>query len=149
MAKRKNRRPNLEVVGAESPQEEETKVLPKPPGWMSPAARGEWKRVVRILDEQGMLEKADKFRLESYCVNYGNWVLNERALRKTGPVYKPSTKDGSKYLQEVPYVTLARKYLETARIIGRELGLKPDPRVPDPEPDDPGPIDPLEELLSE
>ena len=102
---------------------------PPPPDWLDPLARQEWDRVVPRLEAIGLLTQVDGFVLEAYCTCYAHWVELEQAIAKIGPVYQPSNKKGSKYLQQVPHVSIAQKYLDEARAFAAELGLSPSSRA--------------------
>ena len=123
--------------------------IPQPPVWLSPVARQEWERVVPRLAEIGLLTMVDGFILEAYCTCYAHWVECEGTIAKTGFIYKPSSRRRSKYLQQVPHVTLAQKFLIQAGAFATELGLSPSARAR-PFPPREGDTDyPLEDLLRE
>ena len=102
---------------------------PPAPDWLDPLSRQTWDRIVPELEAIGILTQVDAFVLEAFCVCYAHWVELEQAVAKIGPVYQPSNKKGSKYLQQVPHVTIALKYLDEARAFAAELGLSPSSRA--------------------
>lgn len=106
---------------------------PAPPEWLDPIALEEWNRVVPILDKIGLLTKVDGFVLEAYCTCYAYWVKHELVLRplcgKAGLVYLPAKDKKSTYMQVIPQVAIAHRYLVLARSFAAELGLSPSMRV--------------------
>ena len=139
--------PGRRKLPAHEPEPEQG--IPEPPDWLSPVARQEWERVVPKLAEIGLLTKVDGFVLEAYCTCYAHWLQCEEAIDKIGMVYSPSSKRRSKYLQQVPHVTLAQKYLALARAFATELGLSPSARARPFPPREGDTDDPLERLLRE
>lgn len=123
--------------------------VPRAPDWLSPVARQEWERIVPRLAAIGLLTMVDGFALEGFCVSYGHWVEHERIIARTGTVYSPSNKKNSKYLQQVPHVSIAQKYLALARMFATELGLSPSARVGLTTHNDVEPDSPLEKMLQD
>jgi P27 family predicted phage terminase small subunit len=105
-----------------------TRGLPRAPRWLDRLAKREWRRIVPELDAVGLLSRVDGFVLEAYCTCYGRWVAAEQTITRIGTVYQPSNKKGSKYLQQVPHVSIAQKYLAEARAFAEQLGLSPSAR---------------------
>jgi P27 family predicted phage terminase small subunit len=101
---------------------------PKAPTWLDPIARREWSRVVPELEAIGLLTQVDGFVLEAYCQCYSRWVQAEEVITRLGVVYQPSKKADSKYLQQLPHVSIAQRYLAEARAFAEQLGLSPSAR---------------------
>lgn len=118
-------------------------LLPKCPTWLDPVAKKEWRRVVPELERIGMLTCVDGAALEGYCQSYGRWVAAEQFIQKHGMVFKTP----SGYLQQVPQVSIAQKYLQLVKAFCSEFGLTPCARtrieVKQPTADD----DPMEAIL--
>lgn len=55
--------------------------VPRPPSWLSSAAKAEWRRVVPALVERKVLTTADLGGLENYCISVGRVREIERMLR--------------------------------------------------------------------
>jgi P27 family predicted phage terminase small subunit len=107
----------------EGPGRRPRRSAPRPtcPAHLSEAAREEWERLVEVLDEIGVLTRADRGALAAYCQAYGRWVEAELKLAATPPILK--TPAG--YLQVSPWMTVANRQMELmARFMG-ELGLTP------------------------
>jgi P27 family predicted phage terminase small subunit len=98
--------------------------LPACPSHLSPAARTEWKRLARVLNQIGLLTQIDRTVLAAYCQSYGRWVEAERKLAETPPLLK--TPAG--YVQVSPWMTIANKQLELMAKFMAEIGLTPSSR---------------------
>lgn len=102
---------------------------PKPlvsncPDWLSDVAKKEWKRVVPELERLGLLTCVDGVALEGYCQSYARWVEAEQFMMKHGTTFK--TPNG--YIQQVPQVAIAQKYLNMVKAFCAEFGLTPSSR---------------------
>lgn len=86
---------------------------PRPPTWLSPDAKREWKRVAPVLVQRRHLTQTDLGMVEGFCVAMGRVREIERELQKPGAVLDPRM------------VRLQDKALSTARQIAAEIGLTP------------------------
>lgn len=86
----------------------------KPPEWLIPFAREEWKRVIPELAERRILTVADLGSLESYCAAMGSVRLFDMLARKKG-------------VMDMDYkaLRLRNQSMIIARQLAAELGLTP------------------------
>jgi P27 family predicted phage terminase small subunit len=87
-------------------------------------AKREWKRIVPELEALGLLTCVDGAALEGYCQSYARWVEAEQFMIKHGTIFK--TPNG--YIQQVPQVAIAQKYLNVVKAFCAEFGLTPSSR---------------------
>lgn len=99
-------------------------ITPVCPRWLSPMAKREWKRIVPELEALGLLTCVDGAALEGYCQSYARWVEAEQFMIKHGTIFK--TPNG--YIQQVPQVAIAQKYLNVVKAFCAEFGLTPSSR---------------------
>lgn len=99
-------------------------LVPTCPDWVSDVAKKEWKRVVPELERLGLLTCVDGAALEGYCQSYARWVEAEQFMMKHGTIFK--TPNG--YIQQVPQVAIAQKYLNMVKAFCAEFGLTPSSR---------------------
>lgn len=99
-------------------------VAPKCPSWLNKIAKKEWKRIVPELERLGLLTVVDGAALEGYCQAYARWVEAEQFLQKHGTVFRTP----SGYIQQVPQVAIAQKYLQLVKAFCAEFGLTPSSR---------------------
>lgn len=99
---------------------------PKCPKWLLPEAKKEWKRVVPELSRLGLLTKIDGAALIGYCQSWARYVEAEKYLSdpKNDTVF--ITDNG--YIQQVPQVSIAQKYLNICRSFMIEFGMTPSSR---------------------
>lgn len=122
-------------------------IAPKCPAWLGAIAKKEWKRVVPELGRMGLLTCVDGAALEGYCESYGKWVemtLFLKKFEKQGYMFKTP----SGYMQQLPQVSMAQRYLSAVKAFCTEFGLTPSSRarmtLPGQSEDD----DPMEALLA-
>jgi P27 family predicted phage terminase small subunit len=84
----------------------------------------EWKRVLPLIHELGILSSVDGAALGLYCVAHAHWIEAEEKLRERGYVEK--TPNG--YLVQSPYMSISKSSIETARRLLCEFGLTPGSR---------------------
>ena len=98
--------------------------IPKPPSTLSRYAKTEWKRIVPILYETGILKQTDEKALAAYCQCYHRWVESEKLIRTYGYTY---VTDKGNIVQR-PEVGIANTALKEMVKIGKEFGLTPSSR---------------------
>ena len=117
---------------------------PSCPRWLTAEARKEWRRIVPVLEEMGLLFEADRASLAGYCAAYARWKEAEEAIACYGLVVKAP----SGYVMPVPHIAIANKSLVLMRQFAADFGLNPSSRsgivVADAEKD----RDPFERFLS-
>lgn len=99
--------------------------LPECPEFLDGEGRAEWFRIVPVLQEMGLLTKADRSALSAYCVAYGRWIKAEGLVKKYGEIVKSPEKN---FPMKSPYLTVADQALETMRKLMVEFGLTPSSR---------------------
>lgn len=119
---------------------------PKCPVWLGPIAKKEWRRVVPELERLGLLTVVDGAALEGYCESYSKWVELSQFLKKfekQGYMFKTP----SGYMQQLPQVGMAQKYLVLVKAFCSEFGLTPSSRARMTMPGQLDEDDPMEALL--
>ena len=103
---------------------EKEKNKPKPcPKWLNNTAKKEWRRVAKILAEEGKdFTDKDLKALEAYCINYAKWQRCEQIIDEKG--YSMLVGDNG-YEQQRPEVSIANKAQTELRAWAKELGLTP------------------------
>ncbi len=86
----------------------------KPPEWLIPFAKEEWKRVIPELAERRILTVADLGSLESYCAAMGSVRLFDMLARKKGVLD-----------MDYKALRLRNQSMIIARQLAAELGLTP------------------------
>lgn len=94
---------------------------PTCPRHLSAAARREWKRVVHILADAGVVTQVDRAILSLYCQAYGRWVDAENALAK-GDLTE-ETPNGM--VVQSAYLQIATKAMENVKRFAEQLGMTP------------------------
>ena len=105
-------------------ENEKEKNKPKPcPKWLNDTAKKEWRRVAKILAEEGKdFTDKDLKALEAYCINYAKWQRCEQIIDEKG--YSMEVGDNG-YEQQRPEVSIANKAQTEMRAWAKELGLTP------------------------
>ncbi|CEQ00540.1 phage terminasesmall subunit [[Clostridium] sordellii] len=94
----------------------------KCPTYLDKEAKKEWKRVIKISEENGAKIDEKYIRvLERYCVNYSKVIFYEAQLLETGHLI--FSKDG--YPQQHPYNQLLRNAEQEMRHWMKELIMTP------------------------
>lgn len=101
-------------------QQNQTSQLPTCPGWLSPEAKREWRRVCSTLSEKGRLDKVDRSILSGYCSAYARWRKAEEDLNENG-----LTQEARHGRVARPEVKIAKESLQQMRALAAELGLTP------------------------
>lgn len=98
--------------------------VPSCPSHLDPAAKKEWRRVARLLEEVGLLTLVDRAALALYCAAWARWVDAEEKLAASGPVLKSAT---GRYYPN-PLVAISRQAARDIRAWAMEFGLTPSAR---------------------
>ena len=113
------------------------------PRWLSPQAKGEWRRVYQALASAGVVTMADRAMLAEYCQAWADLREATETLRTEGAV--TTTEKG--YAMPSPWVAIRNKAAERLRRAATELGMTPAARskisVDTPQ------ADPVDDLLAE
>lgn len=113
-------------MGENMTKEEKAKEKNKPkpcPKWLNDIAKKEWRRVAKILAEEGKdFSDKDLKALEAYCITYAKWQRCEQILDEEG--YSMLVGDNG-YIQQRPEVSIANRAQVELRAWAKELGLTP------------------------
>ena len=100
--------------------------IPNPPEWLDKIAKEEWIRVAPELSKKKILTEADITAFEIYCKSYSRWKEAEKQMDSVGSTVFKSGK-GS-YVQQLPQVAIAQKYMKLCQDFIVEFGLTPSSR---------------------
>jgi P27 family predicted phage terminase small subunit len=97
------------------------------PRTLEAEARKEWRRVVPLLEDAGLLTKADHAALVRYCEAWAEWVeVNER-IKQTGVLIRRSRDDGE--LRRNPLLFVRRELADALDRLAVQLMLTPASRL--------------------
>lgn len=74
----------------------------KPPVWLPPRAKQEWKRLLPILCQTGIMTEVDVSALAGYCNAWATWIDAIQILKKHGRIQM--TQNG--FATPTPYVKI-------------------------------------------
>lgn len=119
---------NEELSGSQSPAP--TKGEPEMPKGMSKAARREWRQVVPLLMESGVLSVIDGKALAAYCESYALWEIARNDYIKNGIQFRAmfENKEGALIAGDMkanPAVAIANNALKSMKAFLIEFGLTP------------------------
>jgi P27 family predicted phage terminase small subunit len=102
---------------------------PRPPSWLSKSARGEFKRIVRHLQERGTVSSADGAYLAVYAIAYSRLIeaqkdLDAKGLRVTVTVLDSHGK-AVEVTRDNPALKLVQQSEKTVLSFLRQAGLTP------------------------
>jgi P27 family predicted phage terminase small subunit len=81
--------------------------------------------MAKVLQDMGLLTRADRAALAAYCTAYSRWVTAERQVQRLGTIVRSPLKN---FPMKSPYLTVADQALETMRKFMIEFGLTPSSR---------------------
>jgi P27 family predicted phage terminase small subunit len=96
----------------------------KPPKWLDPIAKKEWKRILPELCRMGLATRCDTASLEAYCDAYSTMVRAAAVLNQEGFVFTTNTG----YISQLPQVNIKNQAANLIRQFGSEFGLTPSSR---------------------
>lgn len=104
--------------------------IPLPPDFLSEQALLYWKRLVPMLDEMGLLTKADGDALAMYCQSLARLAECEKIINEEGSTYKTFTSSGElSQIKMRPEARLAKEMYGIVNRLGKEFGLSPSARA--------------------
>lgn len=109
--------PGRRPINTREPQP--PRARPTCPEWLDKEARSEWRRVVPLLDNLGLLTKADRAALAIYCDQWSTYVAARANVEKFGAVVEA---------RESPYLRIADRAAQRIRQYCQEFGLTPSAR---------------------
>lgn len=99
------------------------------PQWLGDDAKREFRRVMKWLAEMGVTGRVDANALTRYSVLWVRWRSAEQMIAKTGEVFPLKDENGKlKYLQQSPYVAIARSLSEQLGRLEDSFGMNPSSR---------------------
>jgi P27 family predicted phage terminase small subunit len=108
---------------------DEVKPIPiaeKCPSWLHKYAKKEWKLLAPRLEALGLLTEVDTSAFASYCQSYARWREAEEFMTKhNNTIFKTP----SGYLQQLPHVAIAQKYMALMLTSLSKFGLSPSDRA--------------------
>jgi len=102
---------------------------PKAPGWLSAEAKREWRRVVNLLADVGMMTELDVGLLGAYCDAYGTWVRARKALERVARADETTgglvirTQKGN-FIQN-PLINVINTAMQLMKSFACEFGMSP------------------------
>ena len=103
--------------------------IPDMPEGLEGISKDCWEQVVPILQEMNVLTTADGIALQLLCETFAHWRRAEELLVRHGDVYPILNDNGDvKYLQQSPYVAIARNNAKALKDMLCEFGLTPSSR---------------------
>jgi len=96
----------------------------RPPSCLSPAAKLEWKRVIKPLAKTRLYQVVDRGALAGYCENWSTFKCCQAFINVHGLTYQVTNRSGTFYNAR-PEVTLRDKALEQMRRFAQEFGFSP------------------------
>ena len=110
---------------------------PNPPTWLSTEAKAEWRRVVPLIDELGILGQADRAVLSLYVDAWARWVDVARRLDREELVRRERG-----HLAKTPLWQIYRDSSALVAQLAKLIGASPEARMrmnlPEPDDDDEG-----------
>lgn len=97
---------------------------PVPPDWLDDTAKAKWTEKYPALAASGLLTAGDLDTFAAYCSAYSNW----RRATEEGQRHKLIFRTPGGAVQQVPYVSIARNWMQLMVKIAAELGLTPSAR---------------------
>ena len=95
--------------------------LPRCPSHLGTEARREWRRLVGVLHDMGVITAIDRAVLAAYCQAWGRWVEAETKLKETPLLIRTP----SGYVQQSPWLSVANRQKELMGRYMAEIGLTP------------------------
>lgn len=124
---------NLTKAEIEARRKAEAKLQPnkdkiKCPSWLDKAAKKEWRRVCKELEDLNLLTNVDITALAIYCDAYSKLLQANEEIETRGMFVEYTNKAGATNTIENPAVKTANKYADLIRKMCSEFGLTPSAR---------------------
>jgi len=100
---------------------------PECPDHLSEPAKMEWYFMTNVLDEMGLLSRADRAALEIYCQTFGEWRHACDMVARHGAVIQMKTKAGI-LPKRNPFDLIRERTATTCAKLLTEFGLTPSSR---------------------
>jgi P27 family predicted phage terminase small subunit len=95
---------------------------PAPPQWLSPEAKGEWRRILPGLVERRIVADEDLSTVASYCTAIGQVQVCQRVLDEADSMFVQSDRSAPR---PHPAIRVMHGAQTLARQLAAELGLTP------------------------
>lgn len=116
--------PGKRPINKSEPQFPKYVEPPKPPSHLNKYGKKEWKRILPVLMNVGLMTEADYAALAAYCQSYGTWVEAEKLIKEKGFTY---ISDKGNCIQR-PEVGIASTAMKNIVTFAREFGMTPSSR---------------------
>jgi len=119
----------------------------KPPSFLLPLAKKEWKRIVPTLNDLGLLSDLDVSGLAAYCNAYATWVDALGQIKAKGAIIPAP----NGYPMPSPYIKISRDAQGEMMSWLKEFGMTPSARsrvTVDPGEEEEDPLDNLIKMRS-
>ena len=124
---------NFTKAEIEARRKAEAKLQPKKdkikcPSWLDKAAKKEWRRVYKELEDLNLLTNVDITALAIYCDAYSKLLQANEEIKARGMFVEYTNKAGATNVTENPAIKTANKYIDVIRKMCGEFGLTPSAR---------------------
>lgn len=101
----------------------------KPPSWLDPIAKKEFKRIAKELAELDLITNVDVNALAAYCDAYSEYIRCTEIIREEGLMVEYTNKAAETNKVPHPLLTKKKQLHEQMRSIAIEFGLTPSARA--------------------
>jgi len=101
----------------------------KPPKWLGKKAKREFKRIVKELEEVGLLTNVDVDMLATYCDAYVEYQRCTEIIEEEGLMVEYTNKAAETNKVPHPLLTKKKQLFEQMKSIAAEFGLTPSARA--------------------
>lgn len=101
----------------------------RPPSWLSPIAKREFKRIVKEMEGLGVLTNVDIDALALYVDAYASYIECTRIIEQEGLMVEYTNKAAETNKVAHPLLTKKRQLADQMRMMAVELGLTPAARA--------------------
>jgi P27 family predicted phage terminase small subunit len=99
--------------------------IPKPPTWLDPNAKKEYKRIVEALADLDLLKATDVAVLASYATAYSRWIAAEKKIADEGTVLTVTGSQGQTKHVKHPALLVSAEAQKQMLRAGSLIGLNP------------------------
>ena len=110
--------------------------VPSCPSHLDSEGKKEWKKVVKLLEEMGVITEIDQTTLSIHCEAYSRWIQAKKKIQEDGMVYwrgRKEDKDGNVLNEGVasanPYIKILEEAEKQMIRVGSLFGLSPSSRA--------------------
>ena len=103
--------------------------MPTCPGYLSKAAKGEWRRMAKELHNVGLLKEVDRSALAAYCDAYGLWVEILQQMAEVVEAGELVLETSKGYRYQNPLFSMAASAKAEMIRLGALFGMNPSART--------------------